>query len=84
MWTYHNENIIGKQSNKVSHNQDQCFDNLWVEKALDEDIDPDDKVTKRLIKEVLGNYSDLTNEGKDQWSTEKIPNNDLNSSQYQD
>ena len=84
LWNYQNINIIGRISNKASDKETECSGNLWVEKALREDIDPDDKVTKILIKEVLGNYNALVNEDKDQWNSEKMASNDPSISHYQD
>ena len=85
LWNYQNINIIGRISNKASDRETEFSSNLWVEKALREDIDLDDKVTKILIKEVLGNYNNLlVNEDKDQWNSEKIASNDPSISHYQD
>ena len=61
-----------------------CFSDRSVEKTLNEDIDTDDKISKKLISEILGNYNSFKYEDRDQWNSGQIPSNEPNSSNYQD
>ena len=60
-------NILGRNIDKISDEDRIDTQNFSLDTALKEEIDPNDKVSKNLIQDLLGSISNFKDE--DQYNT---------------